>query len=424
MLPRGGVGALLRAVPRLMLLTLVTLLLHAAAAAAATPGDPRVADAWALQGDRPMGVASAWDRVTGGDTVVAVLDTGVDLGHPDLRDNLWTNRDEVPGNGRDDDGNGFVDDVHGADVISEDGDPRDDNGHGTHVAGIIGARGGNGIGTAGVSWRVRIMAVKVLDSRAGGDTAGVARGIDYAIAEGAKVINLSLAGPSRSSLLDDAIDRARGAGILVVVAAGNQGSDLALAPAWPAASPAENVLAVAAGDEGGALSPVSNFGAGVDLVAPGDSILSTAMGGGYEWRTGTSMAAPMVTGAAALLASAAPAAGWRSLASALASGARRRSLPIGGGALDVASSLRQLVPTPATPEAATTRTPTSTPQPSGADARRALIAAQRRAARTADQRARRAARRERTRARARARLRSSKSRSKARSARSQRVRAA
>src|SRR4051794_22773686 len=131
------------------------------AATAAVRPDPERASQWALQGDSPMGAASAWAQITGGDVTVAVVDTGVDLTHPDLLPNLWTNPGEIPGNGVDDDGDGFVDDVHGADFFDHDGDPSDDNGHGTHVAGIVAARGGNGIGIAGVAWRARIMAVKV-----------------------------------------------------------------------------------------------------------------------------------------------------------------------------------------------------------------------------------------------------------------------
>lgn len=331
---------------RLALATLVALglaLVPAAPAAAATATDPRAAEVWAFDGDGPMGVASAWDQTTGGEVTVAVLDTGADLGHPDLAPNLWVNPREIPGNGRDDDANGYVDDVHGADVINGDGDPRDDHGHGTHVAGIVAARGGNGIGATGVAWRARLMVVKVLDRGAGGDTGGVARGVDYAVAHGARIINLSLAGAMPSPVLDRALERARDAGVLVVAAAGNFRSDVAVSPAYPAASPYDNVVSVAASDATGALAAISNFGAPVDLAAPGDIILATALGGGYEWRTGTSMAAPMVAGTAALVASAAPWADHRALRDALLGGARRTALPIGGGALDAAGALRRVI---------------------------------------------------------------------------------
>jgi subtilisin family serine protease len=124
-----------------------------------------------------MGAASAWTQITGGNVTVAVVDTGVDLSHRDLAPNLWTNPGEIPGNGIDDDGDGIVDDVHGADFANGDGDPSDDNGHGTHVAGIVAARGGNGVGVAGLAWRARIMAVKVLGADASGDMATVAAGV-------------------------------------------------------------------------------------------------------------------------------------------------------------------------------------------------------------------------------------------------------
>ncbi len=344
MLGRTRAGARLRTGSQFLMLALATVTLLPIAAPAATPDDPRAAEVWAFDGDGPMGVRTAWDQTTGGEVVVAILDTGADLAHPDLRDNLWTNPREVPGNGRDDDANGFIDDVHGADVLTGDGDPQDDNGHGTHVAGIVAARGGNGVGATGVAWRARLMPVKVLDARAGGDTGGVARGLDYAIAQGARIVNLSLAGTQRSSVLDEALDRAAAAGVLVVAAAGNQHRDLGLLPSWPAASPLDNIVSVAATTAEGLLASISNFGAPVDLAAPGDLILATALGGGYEWRTGTSMAAPMAAGVAALVASVVPTADFRGLRAALVGGARRTALPIGGGTLDAAGALRQVIP--------------------------------------------------------------------------------
>lgn len=378
MLGRTSAGARLRTGSQFLLLALTAAALLAGPAVSATPDDPRAEEVWAFDGDGPMGVRSAWDQTIGGEVVVAVLDTGTDLRHPDLRDNLWTNPGEVPGNGRDDDANGFVDDVHGADILTGDGDPQDDNGHGTHVAGIVAARGGNGVGATGVAWRARLMTVKVLDAGAGGDTGGVARGIDYAIAQGARIVNLSLAGTQRSSVLDEALERAASAGVLVVAAAGNQRRDLGLLPSWPAASPLENVVSVAATTVEGVLASISSFGAPVDLAAPGDLILATALGGGYEWRTGTSMASPMAAGVAALVSSVAPAADHRGLRAALVGGARRTGLPIGGGTLDAAGALRQVIPadrwrspgsgtpTPTTTPATTPATPAATP---GAGAR-------------------------------------------------------
>ena len=129
-------------------------------AAQAPATDPRTTEQWALQGDAPMGVDSAWRQTTGADVTVAIIDSGVDLGHPDLAPNLWTNPGEIPGNGVDDDSNGYVDDVHGFDFVEGDGTPQDANGHGTHVAGIVGARGGNGVGGAGVAWQARLMTIR------------------------------------------------------------------------------------------------------------------------------------------------------------------------------------------------------------------------------------------------------------------------
>ena len=199
-----------------------------------------------------MGAASAWTQITGGDVTVAVVDTGVDLAHRDLAPNLWTNPGEVPGNGIDDDGDGIVDDVHGADFVNGDGDPSDDNGHGTHVAGIVAARGNNGVGVAGLAWRARIMAVKVLGADASGDMATVAAGVRYAVAHGARVINLSLTGPSPGPDLAAAVDAAAAANVLVVAAAGNAHVDDDVVATYPADLDAPNLIAVTSSDQRGA----------------------------------------------------------------------------------------------------------------------------------------------------------------------------
>jgi subtilisin family serine protease len=315
-----------------------------ARAAQLTAADPRADEQWALQGDGPMGAASAWRQTTGGDVTVAVIDSGVDLTHPDLVPNLWTNPGEIPGNGIDDDGNGYVDDVHGYDFVDNTGNPQDANGHGTHVAGIVAARGGNGIGVAGVAWSARIMAIRVLDASARGTTTTVAQGIRYAVDNGARIINLSLAGPSPARDLEDAIVYAQQHGVLIVVAAGNEGRDLAAAPTYPAAYPEDNILGVAATTQDGVLAGVSDFGVGADLAAPGADILSTALGGGYEWRTGTSMAAPQVAGALVLLAAARPDLDARGLRDALLAGTRKQGLAVESGALDAGAALHGVIP--------------------------------------------------------------------------------
>src|SRR3982751_10863 len=161
------------------------------AASAAVPNDPMLAQQWALSDPAAIGAPEAWTQTKGKDVVVAVLDTGVQLDHPDLAGAIWTNPGEVAGNGRDDDSNGFVDDVHGANMFDSSANIDDDNGHGTHVAGIIAARQNNGIGVSGIAPEATIMPVKVLDAGMAGTTETLARGIRYAVDKGAKILNVS-----------------------------------------------------------------------------------------------------------------------------------------------------------------------------------------------------------------------------------------
>jgi subtilisin family serine protease len=169
------------------------------------PDDPRFAQQWQLSHDGVMGAERAWGLGRGGPITVAIVDSGVDMTHPDLVANLWTNPGEVPGNGVDDDGDGHVDDTHGWDVIGNDADPSDDNGHGTSIAGVVAARGDNGIGVAGVAWRARIMPVKVVDASASAPSAAIADGIRYAGAHGADIVLLALAGSDPGAYLQDAV---------------------------------------------------------------------------------------------------------------------------------------------------------------------------------------------------------------------------
>ncbi|HEY4097815.1 MAG TPA: S8 family peptidase [Baekduia sp.] len=305
--------------------------------------DPRLDEQWELDGDDAMGAASAWRQTTGGNITVAIVDSGIDLTHPDLAPNLWTNPGEIPGNGIDDDGNGYVDDVHGVDLVDHDGDPQDANGHGTHVAGIVGARGGNGVGGAGLAWNVRLMAVRVLDANAAGTTTTVAQGIHYAVDNGARIVNLSLAGPTATPELEEAVQYAQAHGVLIVVAAGNDGADLATAPTYPAAYGETNVIGVAATTQSGELAAISDRGSGADIAAPGEQILSTALGGGYEWRTGTSMAAPQVTAALVLLAAKRPDLSADALRTTLLAHTRHTGLDVESGGLDVAAALRSVI---------------------------------------------------------------------------------
>ncbi len=265
--------------------------------------------------DADIDAFEAWGVTKGTrNTLVAVVDTGVDINHPDLSENIWTNSGELPGNGVDDDDNGYVDDVHGWDFHNDDNTVYDGawDDHGTHVAGTIGAAGGNGIGVTGVTWRTRLMPVKFLGPD-GGYISDAIAALDYAVANGAVISNNSWGGGGYSQALKDAIEHAGSHGHLFVAAAGNGGADGTgddndTTPAFPASYTSTNLVAVAATDHAGKLAPFSNYGrASVDLAAPGVGVLSTLPANAYGRYSGTSMATPHVSGAAALLLSAEPA---------------------------------------------------------------------------------------------------------------------
>ena len=207
-------------------------------------------------------------------TVVAVVDSGVAWDHPDLAPNIWSNPDEVAGNGVDDDGNGKVDDVRGWDFVDGDNNPWDYDDHGTHVAGTIAARGNNGVGVTGVAWQASIMPVRALDALGTGSNADIADAFTYAAANGARVVNASLGGAGRSQAMSDAITN--NPNTLFVVAAGNDGTDNDTTPRYPCNYTAANLICVAATDNTDALASFSNYGASsVDLAAPGVDIDST-----------------------------------------------------------------------------------------------------------------------------------------------------
>jgi subtilisin family serine protease len=270
-----------------------------------TPNDPLFGD---LYGLTQMDAQSAWDVTTGSSNViVAVVDTGVYYNHADLIGNIAVNPGEVPSNGIDDDANGYIDDYFGYDFYDQDGDPVDQNGHGTHCAGIVGATGDDGSGIVGINWEVGILPVRALGANGGGSDADVAAGIQFAVHRGASVISLSLGGPSSSAVLDNAIQYARDAGVLVVAAAGNDADNNDIFPSYPANSPSENIVAVAATDSSDRLASFSNYGASsVHVAAPGSRILSTYLANQFVTMSGTSMATPYVAGLAALMKSVNP----------------------------------------------------------------------------------------------------------------------
>jgi thermitase len=322
-----------------------------------TPDDPLLSDEWGLSAIR---APEAWDVTTGSAQVtVAVVDTGIDATHPDLSPNLWTNPGESGGgreaNGLDDDGNGHIDDMHGWDFVDQDAQPQDGNGHGTHVSGTIAARGDDATGVAGVSWTAGLMALRVLGDNGSGYVSDILTAYAYAARNGARVVNASLGGDRFSRAEHDAI--AAAPSTLFVVAAGNDGASNDATPAYPCDYDLANVVCVAASDRDDALASFSNYGAAsVDLAAPGVDIASTWPGAGYAYLSGTSMATPHVSGAAALLLAHDGGLTVAGLRSALLSSTHPSPALAGrvvtGGRLDVAAALAVPSAPPAPPPAA------------------------------------------------------------------------
>lgn len=289
----------------------------------ATPNDVFFNNQWGLlntgasfgKPGADIGATQAWDFTQGSDNIiVAVSDTGIDLTHPDLAPNAWINPGEVPGNGIDDDGNGFIDDIKGWNFVDKNNDtgPGFDF-HGTHVAGTVGAAGNNSIGVTGVAWRVKLMAVKFINGNKG-KTSHAVRSINYAVeqrraGQNVRVINASWGGEGDSNSLREAIASAGNAGILFVCAAGNGGADFRgddndETPFFPSQLSDEmnSVISVSALDRSDNLASFSNYGhSTVSLGAPGVEVMSTLPGGNYGQLNGTSMATPHIAGAAVLL---------------------------------------------------------------------------------------------------------------------------
>ena len=280
----------------------------------ATPNDQFVGLQWGVNntGQDIRGVVGipdadidgfeAWDvRTSAANVVVAVIDSGTQWSHPDLDGNIWSNSGEIAGNGIDDDGNGYVDDTRGWDFYNNDNNPDDAEGHGTHVAGTIGAEGNNGIGVAGVAWDVQIMPLRFIGPF-GGATSDAIAAVNYAVSNGARISNNSWGGGGFSTPMRDAIASARASDHLFVAAAGNDGVNTDVSPHYPSSYSEDNIISVAATDNRDRLAGFSNYGVNsVDLGAPGVDIASTYSGSGYVWNSGTSMASPHVAGAAALL---------------------------------------------------------------------------------------------------------------------------
>ncbi len=277
------------------------------------PNDSLFKDLWGLnntgqnQGkpDADIDLPEAWDISTGSaQVIVGVIDTGIDYNHEDLQDSLWQNPGEIPDNHLDDDNNGYVDDVWGWNFVSQNNNPMDDAGHGTHVSGIIGATMDNLIGVAGIVPKVKLMSLKFLNSQGSGFTSDAISAISYATKMGVKITNNSWGGGGFSIALNEAIAEARDAGSLFVAAAGNEGHDNDKKPSYPASYLLSNIISVSSTNYKDELSSFSNYGiSSVDVVAPGEAILSTLTNNSYGLKSGTSMAAPHVTGLSALLQS-------------------------------------------------------------------------------------------------------------------------
>jgi len=300
--------------------------------ASVIPSDPYYDKQWYL---KRIKAVDTWDEHwDANNIIIAIVDSGVQISHPDLKDNIWVNADETPNNGKDDDANGFIDDYNGWDFVENNSDPnpkfdegynKDGIMHGTVVAGVAAAGGNNFIGVTGVAWNARIMPLRVLNGKGEGNTKSVVRAIDYAIKNGADVINLSFVGAGYSQILEDAIRRAYNAGIVIVAAAGNdmEGNSshfLDKEPLYPVCYDGKSnenmVIGVAATDSLDQKANFSGYGSKcIDISAPGISIFSTAVyksnteafNNNYDgYWAGTSMAVPMVSGAVALIEAANP----------------------------------------------------------------------------------------------------------------------
>src|SRR5215831_2322878 len=305
-----------------------------------TPNDTRFGEMWGLNNvgqsggtpDADIDAPEAWNHTTGSsDVIVAVIDSGVDYNHPDLSANMFRNTADCNNNGIDDDGNGYVDDCYGIDTANNDSNPMDDNNHGTHVAGTIGAVGNNNRGVVGINWNVKIMACKFVDSSGSGTTEAAIDCLEYVKTMKDRGFNIiatsnSWGGGDFSQALADAIDAQRQSGMLFITAAGN-GDFLGFpinndqTPFYPCSHYLPNVICVAATTRTDDRASFSNYGKRtVHIGAPGSEILSTVRGNSYASLSGTSMATPHVTGVAALLKADDPNRDWRAIKNVILAG--------------------------------------------------------------------------------------------------------
>lgn len=272
------------------------------------PNDPLLSNQWGLGSISSYG---AWTQSIGSkNVVVAVIDSGIDLTHNDLKNNMWKNPGEIEGDGIDNEGDGFIDDVYGWNFANNNNDVQDRYGHGTHVAGIIGAEGNNALGVVGVNWNVSIMTLKMFDDKGVGDTGGAIRAMEYALmmkntyGVNVVVVNASWGGGTGfSNLLYSEVSKLNNSNIILTAAAGNNGRDMDAYPGYPSCFDLPNIISVGAlGYDRINLAAYSNYGAtSVDLAAPGSIIYSTLPYNSYGYKSGTSMASPFVAGAVALL---------------------------------------------------------------------------------------------------------------------------
>lgn len=297
----------------------------------AVTNDPDFKKLWGLHNEGQTGgkvnadidAPEAWKLHTGrtqaeGGPLIAVIDTGIDYNHPDLKDNMWTNPNETK-DGKDNDGNGVIDDIHGYNAIGDNGDPLDAHGHGTHCAGTIAAVGNNGVGVVGVNQKANIMGIKIFSDQGSTNAAAIIRGIQYATKAGARITSNSWGGGAANAGIEQAF---KDSPALHIIAAGNSAYDNDKRPNYPSNYEGDHIIAVAATDHNDALARFSQWGKkNVDIGAPGVDILSTVPGNKYDSYSGTSMATPHVAGAAGLIASAYPSISNAELRQALLEGA-------------------------------------------------------------------------------------------------------